>query len=108
MKGIQQKISENERKIRDCEGCFEEIKLKGNFESKIKKVEDNTAEHVEIAITIPPGISPDKTIDALYRFTDCEIPISPLSCIIEDNTPLYNDIKSGSIKNPHQKNPSSR
>lgn len=65
--------------------------LKANDKGKIKvkKVEDNTAEHVEIAITIPTGISPDKTIDALYRFTDCEVSISPLSCIIEDNTPKF-------------------
>jgi topoisomerase-4 subunit A len=65
--------------------------LKANEKGKIKvkKVEDNTAEHVEIAITIPSGISPDKTIDALYRFTDCEVSISPLSCIIEDNTPKF-------------------
>ena len=56
---------------------------------KVKKVEDNTAEHVEIAITIPSGISPDKTIDALYRFTDCEVSISPLSCIIEDDRPKF-------------------
>ena len=56
---------------------------------KLKKVEDNTAEHVEIAITIPAGISPDKTIDALYRFTDCEVSISPLSCIIEDDRPKF-------------------
>ena len=65
--------------------------LKANEKGKIKikKVEDNTAEHVEIAITIPSGISPDKTIDALYRFTDCEVSISPLSCVIEDNTPKF-------------------
>jgi len=56
---------------------------------KVKKVEDNTAEHVEISITIPAGISPDKTIDALYRFTDCEVSISPLSCIIEDDRPKF-------------------
>ncbi len=65
--------------------------LKANDKGKIKvkKVEDNTAEHVEIVITIPPGISPDKTIDALYRFTDCEVSISPLSCIIEDDRPKF-------------------
>jgi topoisomerase-4 subunit A len=65
--------------------------LKANEKGKIKikKVEDNTAEHVEIAITIPTGISPDKTIDALYRFTDCEVSISPLSCVIEDDTPKF-------------------
>ncbi len=56
---------------------------------KIKKIEDNTAENVEIAITIPSGISPDKTIDALYSFTNCEISISPLSCVIEENTPMF-------------------
>ena len=65
--------------------------LKANDKGKIKvkKVEDNTAEHVEISISIPTGISPDKTIDALYRFTDCEVSISPLSCIIEDDTPKF-------------------
>jgi topoisomerase-4 subunit A len=65
--------------------------LKANDKGKIKvkKVEDNTAEHVEIAITIPIGISPDKTIDALYSFTDCEVSISPLSCIIEDDRPKF-------------------
>ena len=65
--------------------------LKANDKGKIKvkKVEDNTAENVEISISIPTGISPDKTIDALYRFTDCEVSISPLSCIIEDDTPKF-------------------
>ena len=56
---------------------------------KIKKIEDNTAEKVEIAISIPAGISPDKTIDALYRFTDCEVSISPLGCVIENDTPRF-------------------
>ncbi len=56
---------------------------------KIKKIEDNTAENVEIAITLPAKVSPDKTIDALYSFTDCEVSISPLSCIIEDETPKF-------------------
>ena len=65
--------------------------LKANEKGKIKikKVEDNTAEYVEIAITIPSGISPDKTIDALYRFTDCEVSISPLACVIDGNTPKF-------------------
>lgn len=65
------------------------LKANDKGKIKIKKVEDNTAEHVEIAVTIPPGISPDKTIDALYRFTDCEISISPLSCIIQDEKPIF-------------------
>lgn len=56
---------------------------------KIKKVEDNTAENVEIIVHLTPGISPDKTIDALYAFTDCEIPISPNACIIEDDKPKF-------------------
>ena len=65
--------------------------LKANDKGKIKvkKVEDNTAEFVEISITIPTGISPDKTIDALYSFTDCEVSISPLACIIEDDMPKF-------------------
>jgi topoisomerase-4 subunit A len=56
---------------------------------KIKKVEDNTAENVEIIIHLVPGISPDKTIDALYAFTDCEVSISPNACIIEDDKPRF-------------------
>jgi topoisomerase IV subunit A len=49
---------------------------------KVKKVEDNTAENVEILIHLQPGISPDKTIDALFAFTNCEVSISPNACII--------------------------
>ncbi|MBL7894938.1 MAG: DNA gyrase/topoisomerase IV subunit A [Bacteroidia bacterium] len=56
---------------------------------KIKKVEDNTAEEVEILIHLQPGISPDKTIDALYAFTNCEMSISPNACIIENETPKF-------------------
>lgn len=56
---------------------------------KVKKVEDNTAEEVEILIHLQPGISPDKTIDALYAFTNCEMSISPNACIIEDETPKF-------------------
>ena len=65
--------------------------LKANEKGKIKikKIEDNTAADVEILIHLPPGISPDKTIDALYAFTACESSISPLGCIIEDNKPLF-------------------
>src|SRR5690606_35815522 len=54
-----------------------------------KKIEDNTAAEVEILVHLPSGISPDKTIDALYAFTACESSISPLGCIIEDNKPLF-------------------
>src|SRR5690606_14362043 len=58
-----------------------------------KKIEDNTAAQVEILVHLPPGISPDKTIDALYAFTACESSISPLGCIIEDNKPLFIGVK---------------
>jgi len=65
--------------------------LKANEKGKIKikKIEDNTAADVEILIHLPGGISPDKTIDALFAFTACESSISPLGCIIEDNKPLF-------------------
>ena len=65
--------------------------LKANEKGKIKikKIEDNTAAEVEILIHLPGGISPDKTIDALFAFTACESSISPLGCIIEDNKPLF-------------------
>lgn len=65
--------------------------LKANDKGKIKvkKIEDNTAADVEILVHLPTGISPDKTIDALYAFTACESSISPLGCIIEDNKPLF-------------------
>ena len=65
--------------------------LKANDKGKIKirKIDDNTAEHVEILIHLPSGTSPDQTIDALYAFTDCEVPISPNSCIIENSKPVF-------------------
>ncbi|MDL5511816.1 DNA gyrase/topoisomerase IV subunit A [Arenibacter sp. M-2] len=65
--------------------------LKANEKGKIKikKIEDNTAAEVEILVHLPTGLSPDKTIDALYAFTSCESSISPLGCIIEDNKPLF-------------------
>jgi len=56
---------------------------------KIKKIDDNTSDKIEIFISLPAGTSPDKTIDALYAFTDCEIPISPNCCIIMDKTPKF-------------------
>lgn len=56
---------------------------------KIKKIEDNTSDVVEIIITLPPGLSPDKTIDALYAFTDCEISISPNACVIRNDHPEF-------------------
>ncbi|NBQ47298.1 MAG: hypothetical protein EBU33_02440 [Sphingobacteriia bacterium] len=56
---------------------------------KVKKVEDNTSENVEILIHLQPGISPDKTIDALFAFTNCELSISPNACIIENDKPRF-------------------
>ncbi|MEG1587064.1 MAG: DNA gyrase/topoisomerase IV subunit A, partial [Bacteroidales bacterium] len=65
--------------------------LKANDKGKIKirKVDDNTAHEVEILVHLAPGVSSDKTIDALYAFTDCEISISPNCCIISDNKPHF-------------------
>ena len=68
------------------------LKANDKGKIKIKKIEDNTAEEVEIAITLPSGISPDKTIDALYRFTDCELSISPLACVINNNQPVFDGV----------------
>ena len=56
---------------------------------KIRKVDDNTAAEVEILVHLAPGVSSDKTIDALYAFTDCEISISPNCCVIDDNKPHF-------------------
>ena len=65
--------------------------LKANEKGKIKikKIEDNTAAQVEILVHLPAGISPDKTIDALYAFTACESSISPLGCVIIDQKPRF-------------------
>ena len=65
------------------------LKANDKGKIKIKKIEDNTAANVEILVHLPSGISPDKTIDALYAFTNCENSISPLCCVIEDNKPVF-------------------
>jgi len=65
------------------------IKANEKGKIKIKKIDDNTAEKVEIHVHLAPGISSDKTIDALYAFTDCEIPISPNSCVIDEDKPVF-------------------
>ncbi len=65
------------------------LKANDKGKIKIKKVEDNTAENVEIIIHLATGISPDKTIDALYSFSDCEISISPNACVIADEKPVF-------------------
>lgn len=65
------------------------LKANDKGKIKIKKIEDNTAAKVEILIHLPTNVSPDKTIDALYAFTNCEVSISPLGCVIEENTPHF-------------------
>ncbi|MCP4551202.1 MAG: DNA gyrase/topoisomerase IV subunit A [Bacteroidetes bacterium] len=60
---------------------------------KIRKIDDNTAENVEILIYLSPGVSPDQTIDALYAFTNCEVSISPNSCIIDNGKPKFTGVK---------------
>ncbi|GAA4297581.1 DNA gyrase/topoisomerase IV subunit A [Nibribacter koreensis] len=65
------------------------VKASENNKIKIKKVVDNTAAAVEIQVHIPPGISPDLTIDALYAFTDCEVSISPNTCVIIEDKPRF-------------------
>jgi topoisomerase-4 subunit A len=65
------------------------LKANDKGKIKIKKIEDNTAANVEIKIHLPNGVSPDKTIDALFAFTACETSISPLGCVIENNKPNF-------------------
>jgi len=65
------------------------LKANDKGKIKIKKVEDNTAADVEILIHLATGISPDKTIDALYSFTDCESSISPNACVIVNDKPMF-------------------
>ncbi|SEB44967.1 topoisomerase-4 subunit A [Tenacibaculum sp. MAR_2009_124] len=65
------------------------LKANDKGKIKIKRIEDNTAAKVEILVHLPPNVSPDKTIDALYAFTNCENSISPLCCIIENNKPVF-------------------
>ena len=65
------------------------IKANDKGKIKIKKVVDNTAEHVEILVELAPGQSPNITIDALYAFTDCEVSISPNACVIIDEKPQF-------------------
>jgi len=60
---------------------------------KIKKIDDNTAENVEILIYLAAGVSPDTTIDALYAFTNCEVSVSPNSCIIQNDKPVFLGVK---------------
>ncbi len=65
------------------------LKANDKGKIKIKKIEDNTSEFCEIQVHLAPGVSPDKTIDALYAFTDCEVSISPNAVIIEEDKPRF-------------------
>lgn len=65
------------------------IKANDKGKIKVKKIEDNTAAEAEIVIHLAPGVSPDKTIDALYAFTDCEVSISPNASVIDGDTPRF-------------------
>ncbi|MBL7725561.1 MAG: DNA gyrase/topoisomerase IV subunit A [Chitinophagaceae bacterium] len=65
------------------------VKANDQGKIKIKKVTDNTAAEVEIQVDLAPGISPDITIDALYKFTDCEVSISPNACVIAEQKPQF-------------------
>ncbi|MGD9900104.1 MAG: DNA gyrase/topoisomerase IV subunit A [Calditrichaceae bacterium] len=78
------------------------VKASENNKIKIKRVIDNTAKDIEIIIELPPAVSPDLTIDALYAFTDCEVSISPNLCVIIDDKPHFisvNEILRLSTKN---------
>ena len=68
------------------------LKANDKGKIKIKKIDDNTSSNVEILVYIPNGISPDKTIDALYAFTNCEMSMSPLGCVIQDNKPVFTGV----------------
>jgi topoisomerase-4 subunit A len=68
---------------------------------KIKKIEDNTSSSVEIMIHLAPGISPDVTIDALYAFTDCEVSISPNTCVIQDDKPRFMSVNDMLTESTH-------
>ena len=65
------------------------LKAVDNGKIKIRKVDDNTSDKVEILVHLAPGVSSDKTIDALYAFTDCEISITPCCCVIDNHTPVF-------------------
>ena len=70
------------------------IKANDKGKIKIRKIDDNTSSDVEIVIHLAPGVSPDKTIDALYALTDCEYSISPNTCVIVDDKPSFMGVSS--------------
>src|SRR5690554_24191 len=78
------------------------LKVNEKGKIKIKKIEDNTAAEVEILVHLAAGVSPDKTIDALYAFTACETSIAPLGCVIQDNKPLFVGVSDMLIFSTHR------
>ena len=68
------------------------VKANEKGKIKIRKVDDNTSENVEILIQLMPGVSSDKTIDALYAFSNCEISVSPNCCVIDNNKPVFTGV----------------
>lgn len=78
------------------------IKANDKGKIKIKHIDDNTSDKVEILVHLAPGVSSDKTIDALYATTDCEVSISPNSCIIENDKPLFLGVAEILIRNTNQ------
>ncbi|HIF85028.1 MAG TPA: DNA gyrase/topoisomerase IV subunit A [Flavobacteriaceae bacterium] len=78
------------------------VKANDNGKIKVKKIEDNTANDVEVLVHLPSGVSPDKTIDGLFAFTSCETSISPLGCVIENNKPLFIGVSEILKKSTHR------
>ncbi|MAZ01338.1 MAG: DNA topoisomerase IV [Flavobacteriales bacterium] len=78
------------------------VKANERGKIKIKHIEDNTSEKVEIVVSIPKGVSPDKTVDALYTFTDCEVSISPLCCVIKDKKPVFSSVSEILTSSTHR------
>jgi topoisomerase-4 subunit A len=78
------------------------LKANDNGKIKIRKIEDNTAEFVEIVVHLQAGFSPDQMMDALYAFTDCEVSISPNLCVIENDTPIFIAVEEVLKKNTLQ------
>jgi topoisomerase-4 subunit A len=70
------------------------IKANEKGKIKIRKIDDNTSANVEIVVHLVPGVSPDKTIDALYALTDCEYSVSPNTCVIVDDKPSFMGVSS--------------
>ncbi|MEL7585491.1 MAG: DNA gyrase/topoisomerase IV subunit A [Prolixibacteraceae bacterium] len=78
------------------------IKANEKNKIKVKHIDDNTSDRVEILVHLAPGVSSDKTIDALFAFTDCEISVSPNSCIIENDKPVFLGVREILKKNTSQ------